>query len=413
MADEEHLAILKKGVEAWNRWREENPNIKPNLRGADLRAADLGGVDFRESSLDRANLSEANLRGGKLDSASLKEVQLRNAKLDSAYCLGVDLSRGILNGADLFEANLSQSDLRATDFREGKLARVNLNGANLEAANLVQSDLRTARIREANLCGADLPGANLHRADFTGSVLRGTDLRWADLGGSNLKGTDMSGSMMGGTWLGHVDLATVRGLETVLHEAPSMIGIDTIYLSHGKIPEIFLRGAGVPKPFIANMKALVEAMEPIQFYSCFISYSSKDQEFAERLYADLQSQGVRCWFASEDMKIGDRIRPEIDEAIRVHDKLLLVLTESSVKSAWVEKEVETAFEKERKQGRTVLFPIRLDDAVMEAEEAWAADIRRTRHIGDFRGWKKHDKYKKVFETLMRDLSTSPPSSNAL
>jgi hypothetical protein len=68
------------------------------------------------------------------------------------------------------------------------------------------------------------------------------------------------------------------------------------------------------------------------------------------------------------MKIGDRIRPKIDEAIRVHDKLLL--TKSSMKSAWVEKEVETAFEKER----TVLFPIRLDDAVMEAEEAWAADV---------------------------------------
>ena len=65
----------------------------------------------------------------------------------------------------------------------------------------------------------------------------------------------------------------------------------------------------------------------------------------------------------------------------MHDKLLLVLTENSMKSPWVEKEVETAFEKERKQGRTVLFPIRLDDAVMGAEEAWAADIRRTRHIG--------------------------------
>jgi hypothetical protein len=109
------------------------------------------------------------------------------------------------------------------------------------------------------------------------------------------------------------------------------------------------------------------------------------------------------------MRIGDRIRPRIDEAIRVHDKLLLVLSENSMKSAWVEKEVETAFERERKQGasvgasRTMLFPIRLDDAVMEAEEAWTADIRRTRHIGDFRGWKNHDDYKKAFERLMRDL----------
>ena len=142
-------------------------------------------------------------------------------------------------------------------------------------------------------------------------------------------------------------------------------------------------------------------------------------DFVKRLHRDLQGEGVRCWFAPEDLKIGDRIRPKIDEAIRVHDKLLLVLTESSMKSAWVEKEVETAFEKERKQGRTVLFPIRLDDAVMEAEEAWAVDIRRTRHIGDsrqrelfgsrrdangtFRGWKEHDKYKEAFGRLMRDL----------
>ncbi len=74
-----------------------------------------------------------------------------------------------------------------------------------------------------------------------------------------------------------------------------------------------------------------------------------------------------------------------------------------MKSPWVEKEVETAFEKERRQGRTVLFPIRLDDAVMGAEEAWAADIRRTRHIGDFCGWKEHDKYRVAFERLMRDL----------
>jgi hypothetical protein len=204
------------------------------------------------------------------------------------------------------------------------------------------------------------------------------------------------------TKVADVDLSNAKELETVQHNGPSTIGIDTIYRSQGKIPKVFLRRAGVPEPFIVQMEALVAAMEPIQFYSCFISHSSKDQGFAERLYADLQIKGVRCWFAPEDMKIGDKIRAKIDAAIRVHDKVLLVLTENSVKSSWVEKEVETAFEKEGKE-RTVLFPIRLDDAVMETGEAWAADIRRTRHIGDFREWKDHDKYIKAFERLMRDL----------
>jgi TIR domain len=112
---------------------------------------------------------------------------------------------------------------------------------------------------------------------------------------------------------------------------------------------------------------------------------------------------VRCWFAPEDMKTGDVIRSRIDEAIQVHDKLLLVLSEDSVESSWVEKEVETAFEKERQHKRHVLFPVRLDDVVMQISMAWAADIRRMRHITDFTEWKDYNAYQKAFNRLLRDL----------
>ena len=104
-----------------------------------------------------------------------------------------------------------------------------------------------------------------------------------------------------------------------------------------------------------------------------------------------------------EIKIGDEIRAAIDEAIRFREKLLIVLSENSIDSKWVKKEVETAFEEERMRDTTVLFPVRLDDAVMKTKEAWAADIRRTTHIGDFRSWKYHDKYKVAFERLLRDL----------
>jgi hypothetical protein len=140
-----------------------------------------------------------------------------------------------------------------------------------------------------------------------------------------------------------------------------------------------------------------------RFYSCFISYSSKDQKFAERLHADLQNKGVRCWYAPEDLKIGEKIRVGIDESIRVHDKLLLILSKNSMENEWVEKEVETAMERERRQKRVILFPIRLDDAVLGAESGWAADVRRSRNMGDFRRWKSHDMYSKAFEKLLRDL----------
>lgn len=168
----------------------------------------------------------------------------------------------------------------------------------------------------------------------------------------------------------------------------------------------------VSKPSEAQQKQGVELTRVLpsmpeqsnQYYSCFISYSHKDEAFAERLHADLQQVGVQCWFAPKDLKIGERIRVGIDQSIRGHDKLLLILSEHSMASDWVEQEVETAFEQERKRGETMLFPIRLDEVVMKLEVGWAAHIKRTRHIGDFREWEGHASYQKAFQRLLKDLS---------
>jgi hypothetical protein len=203
---------------------------------------------------------------------------------------------------------------------------------------------------------------------------------------------------------GDVDLSVVKGLETVEHMGPSTIGIDTIYRSGGNIPEAFLKGAGVDDTFITYTRSLVG--KAIEYYSCFLSYSSKDDAFARRLYADLQSHNVRCWFAPEDLKWGERIRTGIDEAIRLHDKLLLILSRHSVASGWVEREVKMALDRERKEKRTILFPVRLDDAVQDCPYAWATEIRHERNIGDFTRWKKsHDAYQKAFSRLLRDLKS--------
>jgi hypothetical protein len=128
-----------------------------------------------------------------------------------------------------------------------------------------------------------------------------------------------------------------------------------------------------------------------------------DAHRAGCLSADLQVRGVRCWFAPENLKIGDRFRQRIDEAIRLHDKLLLILSKDSVRSDWVREEVESCLDRERRQKRSLLFPVRLDDSVLGAEEAWAASIRRQGHIGDFTASENHDSYSKGLERLLRDL----------
>ena len=241
MADEEHVALLKQGVEVWNKWRKENPDIRPDLSGADLTGADLGGADLHGADLDGANLR------------------------------GADLSR-------------RGPDRRGPERREPgrrEPASANLGGATC-AARTFQGRFYTRRYSGIPIC---------RRA---------------------------------------------KGLETCRHWGPSIIDHRTLQRS-GPLPLAFLRGVGLPDNLIDYLPSLLN--QPIQFYSCFISYSSKDQEFADRLHADLQNKGVRCWFAPHDMPIGAKIIDAIDEAIRLRDKVLLILSEHSIASDWVEDEV--------------------------------------------------------------------------
>ena len=304
-----------------------------------------------------------------------------------------DLAR-IQQGVRVWNDWRAHNPEHRVDLRDAYLRRADLHGT-----HLCETDLRGAVLRHADLSRADLSGA-----DLRGAYLHGADLGYADLRGAILIEADLRGAYLWETVLANVDLSATKGMDACTHEGPSVLDHRTLQRS-GRLPLAFLRGCGLPDRLIEYLPSLLE--EAIQYYSCFISYSSKDEAFAERLYADLQNKGVRCWFAPEDIKIGDKFGRRIDEAIRVYERLLLILSTNSVSSDWVEREVETALEKEQRQKRTILFPLRLDDAVMEYHTGWCADIRRTRHIGDFCRWKEHDAYQQAFDRVLRDLKTAP------
>jgi hypothetical protein len=315
---------------------------------------------------------------------------------------GSDLSDRLFVAVDLSGANLSQATLNRCNFADSSLRTANLNGAVLHLSNLFRVDFTGTDLTKARF-----DGATLGAVDFSNASLVNADLEEAVLWDLSLAGTDFAGAVTARTVWANIDLRPARNLENIRHLGPSTVGLDTVTASGGQIPEIFLRGCGVPDVIIAYVGSLGRSSNPIQLYSCFISHSSADRQFCERLYNDLQASGVRCWFAPEDLKIGDRFRDEIESAIRLHDKLLLVLTETSVHSSWVREEVESALEREDREHRQVLFPVRLDDAVMSTPQSWAASVRRQRHMGDFTGWKNHDNYRKAFDRLLRDLRASP------
>ena len=153
-------------------------------------------------------------------------------------------------------------------------------------------------------------------------------------------------------------LTSVKGLESCVDSGPSYLDYHTLAIS-GTLPLNFLRGCGLSDEFIDYLPLLF--CQAIEYYSCFISYSTQDQEFAEQIHTDLQNKGVRCWFAPHDIQGGKKIHEQIDEAIRKYERLLLILSESSMNSEWVKTEIANARQKEVEENRRRLFPITLVD----------------------------------------------------
>lgn len=126
MASEQHLAILKQGAQAWNRWRQAEPLVRPDLQGLSLTLADkqwgdtsggpinlaralMRGANLRHATLIGCNLSNVDLEEGNLLGARLQNADLRNASLVNAYLEDADLEGALLDGADLRGADLSSA----------------------------------------------------------------------------------------------------------------------------------------------------------------------------------------------------------------------------------------------------------------------------------------------------------------
>lgn len=413
MANPEHVKILKQGSEAWNKWfRRKLASGLPDLTEADLSDTDLSGCDLRGVSLKRAILIRANLKQANLSGANCSEGFLFRATLQEAQASGASF-----NGADISEANLQAAVISNGYFIGAILTKSNLNRSQLIETDLRGADLRNADLRGADLTGVNLAGADLSSADLRDANLTGADLERANLSKAYLSGTKFSSVHLYSTIFGSNDLSQVIELESADHYGPSILNIETIYKSKGKVPEKFLRGCGLSNLQIETAKLAAPGLDSAQIaeltdnmrqlyldgvraYSCFISYNSKDEEFAKRLHDDLQNNGVRCWLAPEDMKIGDKFRTHMDDAIRAHDKLLMVFSQNSINSASVENEVKAVLEKERKESSRILIPICLDDELINAEQPWADEIRRTRPVGDFSDM---DNYEKACDRLLRNL----------
>jgi hypothetical protein len=174
----------------------------------------------------------------------------------------------------------------------------------------------------------------------------------------------------------------------------------------------FLANAGVDEELLAIVHSWIG--KPLEFYSVFVSHSSLDKAFARKLYADLRSAGVDCWFDEKQVLPGDNILDAVDQGIRMWDKLILVCSKNSLSGRsgwWVEQEIERALVKERQvrrqgSGLSILVPITLDDYVFDGWESRFKASVIDKHVGDFRQWQCASDYLTAFEQLRNALNVS-------
>jgi uncharacterized protein YjbI with pentapeptide repeats len=370
MANEEQLSILKQGVDVWNEWRKTN-RIK-----IDLSQTRLDGVKLQGVNLHRADLTGASWRG-----------------------------------ADLSGADLSKSTLGLTDLSKATLTKANFIGAEISGtlftqANLKGADLRLTRSSDSNYGQADLSGALLFAANLIGS---------------EFEGAKFSGAFCEQTIFGDNDLSQIIDIETVIHEGPSTLGMDTISKSKGKIPEVFLRGCGLTDWEIESAKLYdrdlnneeinkilyqmydLRATQALQISPLFISYSHDDSTFVDKLESHLNRRGIRFWRDVHGLKSG-RIEKQIDRAIRQNPTVLLILSEHSLKSDWVEHEVRTARQLAKGLERDVLCPVALDDRWKTSP--WPKRIMEQvmeYNILDFSAWRDDSKFGEIFNKLINGL----------
>jgi hypothetical protein len=302
---------------------------------------------------------------------------------------------------DLRELRLNDEDLSRYDLCEANLRGANLRGAWLDHAQLQDADLREAHLTIAKLTGADLTGADLRGAQLNNAILRGAKLLKVDFSGAILRGADFNGAVLGWTVFGYTDIHSALNLDSVRVESPISIGLDTMQLSRWRVPRKLLSNPKLHPDVIATVERWAGKAEV--FYSCFLSHSSSDKEFAGKLYDDLRTDGVACWYSAEDLPPGAIWRDELRESLKSAERVLVLVTSYSLHSAGVLDEMNEVLKPGHATSQIVPLKLLDDQTWKTTDVPWVVAVRDSVQAVDFGDSVKsyERRYLKLLEALKK------------
>jgi uncharacterized protein YjbI with pentapeptide repeats len=294
------------------------------------------------------------------------------------------------------------------------LSDANLTGANLTGANLSRVNLTGANLTNANLTGAVLHRAQLTRSILTGAILQGADFYEATFNNVEMSETKFAGSIVGYTVFQNCDFSVAEGMDEVRHDAPSSIGLDTLYRSGGKISDLFLRNAGALESIVEFQRSLLDA--PLPPGDCFISCSAQDAAFAESLQAGLQAHGIRCWVFSDDVRGSALVerhstsdQEEVERWIRAYDKLVVICSEAGLDTEAVRDDITAAQGLQQTKDRWLLYLVAPDSSLTQGRGRLGRTLSSENVVFDLSGMADSSEgYGQELARLAEALKTTQP-----
>lgn len=413
MANMELVQIVKRGRDAVAAWREENPNT----------VMDLNECYMSHSRIPMVNLRGADLRNGDFMGAMVRRADLSNTFMNSAHFYRADLreanmSRSIASGANLRGADLRNANLAGINLDGATLSEANLSGADLTNANLDRTNLDRANFSGADLTGASFNGANLSRTNLSEATLNEADFYEAVLNDVITGDANFHNCIIGYTVFQNCAMDAALGLDSVRHDAPSTIGLDTLLRSRGALPESFILGSGIPVAVVGIQDSVSDA--PVTTLEVHISCANGDIEFARQLEDNLRDQGVRTWVFAEGFRgnpLVDRRassgEEEIERWVRHYDRLIVVCTAAGLDSETVRNDITAAQESENTNDRWTMFLVDADGTMASGRSRAARLLKEDHRVFDLAGQSAgSEEYQAALAELIENLREEQPASAA-
>lgn len=223
MASKKSIHAIRKGKDAWNKYKSEHPNIVPDLKDADLSGKDFSGYNLQNTDLSGAKLNNCQffetklfrvgLSGANLNNSRFFHCNMRRSDLSKANLSGVEFSSCALEGSGLNDANIHKSSITRTDF-----LKVNLANCNLSESKLSDVNFTSATCTNADFSKAKFDKCNFFNANFSGSSLYDCYLPNANLSYADFSNADLSESFLSGSSFFQTNLINANLTKALLHK---------------------------------------------------------------------------------------------------------------------------------------------------------------------------------------------------